>query len=282
VIFLPFIRILRPAQWLKNFMLLFPPFLGGVIFLPGMLAKGRLPFVSFCLASSTTYIINDILDRDRDRLHPLKKLRPIPSGTVSLPIAAAISIVLLVAACSLAWMISFPFFLLVLAYLVISFSYSLKLKDVPLVDLFCISAGFLIRLLSGGVVFDVPVSEWLFLSVFLLALFLSTGKRLSERNLMGDAAGIHRKTLETYPDGFLDGTMYMTAATVLVTYTMYAITRHFLVYTVPLCTFGLLRYLFLVKSGASGDPTDSLLKDKVLFTVGFLWAVMVGWGIYGR
>lgn len=275
------LRLFRVTQWLKNLMLFFPPFLGGVILLPGVFAKGRVPFVSFCLASSATYIINDILDRDKDLQHPLKKLRPIPSGIVSLPAATTIFFILLIMACSLAWMVSFPFFLLVLAYLVISLSYSLKLKDVPLLDLFCISAGFLIRLLSGGLAFDVPVSEWLFLSVFLLALFLSTGKRLSERNLMGGAAGNHRKTLDSYPEGFLDGTMYMTAATVLVTYTMYAITRHFLVYTVPLCTFGLLRYLFLVKSGGVGDPTESLLKDRVLFVVGFLWAVMVGWGIYG-
>jgi 4-hydroxybenzoate polyprenyltransferase len=156
------------------------------------------------------------------------------------------------------------------------------LKHYPILDIFCIAAGFLLRLQAGGETFAVTISDWLFLSVFLLALFLGTGKRLSEKNMLGDKAVIHRKSLLAYPAGFLEGVMYLTGGSVLVTYTMYVITRHSLVYTVPLCCFGLLRYMLRVQQGLSGDPTDSLIKDLPLFSVGLLWVIMIGLGIYGR
>jgi 4-hydroxybenzoate polyprenyltransferase len=170
---------------------------------------------------------------------------------------------------------------LLLGYLAVAVSYTLWLKNVPIVDLFCISAGFLLRLMAGGEVFGIAVSEWLFLSVFLLSLFLSTGKRLSEKYTLGEQAASHRKTLGEFPEGFLEGTMYMTGAAVLVTYTMYVISRHMQMATVILCTFGLLRYIFRIRAGQGGDPTESLLKDPILFGVGLLWALMVSWGIYG-
>jgi 4-hydroxybenzoate polyprenyltransferase len=276
------IKLLRPTQWLKNLLLLFPPFLGGELLAPGLFAKGILPVLIFCLASSSAYILNDILDREHDKNHPRKKNRPIPSGRVSLPMAGALYLVLLAAALFLALRLSALFLAILLAYLIISVLYSFFLKRLPIVDLFCVSAGFILRLQAGGEAFGVVISEWLFLSVFLLSVFLSTGKRLYEKNALGDNAGNHRMSLLLYPEGFLDGTMYMTGSAVLVTYTMYVISRHTLIYTVPLCCFGLLRYIFRVKSGLGGDPTESLLKDGTLFVVGILWAVMVGWGIYGR
>ena len=127
---------------------------------------------------------------------------------------------------TLAFLCSTTFLLLLIAYLAIVTAYSLKFKDIPIVDIFCISAGFLLRLQAGGEVFGIQISDWLFLSVFLLAMFLSTGKRLGERNMLGNGAGSHRKSLLAYPDGFLDGIMYMTGSAVLVTYTMYVISRH--------------------------------------------------------
>ena len=279
---LPYLKLLRPTQWLKNLMLLFPPFLGGVIMQAGLIQKGILPFISFCAISSSTYIFNDILDAHNDALHPVKKFRPIPSGAVGKNTALIVALILACTGISISYSCSTPLLLLLLAYLVIFSMYSLKLKDIPIVDIFCISSGFLLRLQAGGQVFDIQISDWLFLSVFLLAIFLSTGKRLGERTILGDGAGSHRKSLHAYPDGFLDGTMYMTGAAVLVTYTMYVISRHTLVYTVPLCLFGLLRYIFLVKSGRTGDPTETLYKDRVLFVVGFFWVIMVGWSLYGR
>ena len=135
-------------------------------------------------------------------------------------------------------------------------------------------------LMAGGEAFGVVISEWLFLTVFLLAMFLSTGKRLGEKIILGEEAGSHRKSLEGYPPGFLDGTMNLTGASVLVTYTMYALPHKPLVYSVPLCAYGLLRYILRVKSGAGGDPTESLVRDLQLLVVGLCWVVLVGWSIY--
>jgi hypothetical protein len=136
------------------------------------------------------------------------------------------------------------------------------------------------RLYGGGEAFGVFISDWLFLTVFLLAIFLSVGKRYSERRILGASAGCHRKTLENYPDGFLESAMYLSGAAVLVTYSIYAIAKPLLVYTVPLCLFGLLRYLMMVKSGSEGDPTEALTKDGPLLVVSLLWATLVGVSIY--
>lgn len=278
-----YIRILRPVQWLKNLMLLFPPFLGGMLFKEGLLPAILLPLASFCLASSATYILNDVADRHNDREHPVKKSRPIPSGNISVAQALTLAAALLAGALLLAAAVSQLFILLLTVYLVVAVLYSFSLKNFPIIDLFCISSGFLLRLLAGGEAFNVLISEWLFFSVFLLALFLSTGKRLSEKKSLGECAGHHRKALSGYPEGFLNGILFMTGSAVLVTYTMYVVSRHkaILLYTVPLCCFGLLRYLLRVLSGKGGDPTESLTKDLPLFVTGLLWACMVGWGIYG-
>jgi decaprenyl-phosphate phosphoribosyltransferase len=277
-----YLSMLRPAQWLKNLMLFFPPFLGGIILQSGIAQKSIMPFVSFCLASSATYIFNDIIDRKKDFHHPKKRHRSIPSGKVPLHVAAVLSVLIMIGALFCGLLVSAGFVFILLAYVMISISYTIRLKDIPIVDIFCISAGFLFRLQAGGEAFGVIISEWLFLTVFLLSIFLSTGKRLSEKNSMGKNAGDHRKTLTSYPPGFLEGTLYMTSGAVLVTYTVYVVSRHALVYTVPLCCFGLLRYIFRVKSGYGGDPTESLLRDKTIFAVGIIWVVMIGWDIYCR
>lgn len=274
------LRLVRPVQWLKNLMIFFPSFLAGHMLQPGIVFNGLPLFFSFCLVSSAGYIFNDLLDCKRDKCHPKKRLRPLAAGQVGIRSAAFLSAVLLLSGFLLACLISRNIALLLLGYAFVSFLYSLILKDMPVVDLFCISAGFLIRLQAGGELFNVPISPWLFLTVFLMAIFLSTGKRLSEFRSLGKMAGEHRKSLMHYPQGFLDGTMYMTGAAVLVTYAMYAINRKALIYSVPLCLFGLLRYMLRVTSGKGGDPTESLLKDWLLFVVGVLWVLMVFLGIY--
>ncbi len=187
------LSILRPTQWLKNLMLFFPSFLGGELLLPGLLARGMVPFVAFCLASSSTYVLNDILDRERDKSHPRKSKRPIPSGMISHAQATALYFVLLFSALFIAFTVSPVFIAILIAYLLVSVSYSFYLKHLPIIDLFCVSAGFLFRLQAGGEAFGVEITSWLFLSVFLLAIFLSTGKRLYEKNALGEKAGNHRK-----------------------------------------------------------------------------------------
>ena len=275
-----YLTMLRPTQWLKNLLFFFPPFLAGHLLMPGVFIRGMAPFGAFCLVSSAGYIFNDLLDRKRDLHHPQKSLRPLPSGAVSIRGSALLSVLLLVSGLSLASQVSFHMLLMLIGYAIVSLSYSMFLKSVPVFDLFCISAGFLIRLEAGGDLFQIPITSWLFLTVFLLAVFLSTGKRLSESKLLGDAAGEHRASLASYPSGFLAGTMYMTGSSVLVTYAMYALHKPKLIYSVPLCLFGLLRYILRVCSGKGGDPTESLLKDCILLVVSLLWVMMVVWSIY--
>lgn len=276
----PLIRLLRPLQWLKNLMVFFPPFLSGALAHPGLLAKGLVPFMAFCCASSAAYVINDLNDLEQDAIHPLKARRPLPSGEVTRSAAIACAVVMLVIGSALALRVSWLFFAYVLLYLLVSAAYSLFLKDQPIIDIFCISSGFVLRLYAGGAAFGVMISDWLFLTVFLLAIFLSVGKRFSERRSLGGEAGQHRVTLGKYPDGFLESAMYLSGASVLVTYSIYVISKPMLVYTVPLCLFGLLRYLYRVKSGGEGDPTSSLLTDPLLLATGGFWAVVVGLSVY--
>ena len=274
-----YISILRPTQWLKNLMLFFPLFLSGQMVL-GSIGVGVQLFCAFCLVSSAGYIFNDLLDRERDMLHPVKCTRALPSGAVSIRSASIYAIFLLISGLLAAFVFSETVLPLLLGYALISCLYSLWFKNIPVVDLFCISAGFLIRLQAGGDLYDIPISPWLFLTVFLLAIFLSTGKRLSETQSLGGSAGEHRASLARYPSGFLAGIMYMTGSAVLVTYAMYVLQKSTLIYSVPLCLFGLLRYLLRVISGKSGDPTESLLKDVPLFVVSLVWLLMVVWSIY--
>jgi 4-hydroxybenzoate polyprenyltransferase len=275
-----YLTILRPGQWLKNLMLFFPLFLSGQALIQPVTCRGVMAFIAFCLVSSAGYIFNDLLDRERDLHHPEKRLRPLPSGAVSVVGASCFAALLFVSGLVSAGLVSKKILLLILVYGLISFLYTLTLKSLPVIDLFCIAAGFLIRLQAGGELFQISISSWLFLTVFLLAVFLSTGKRLSESQTLGDCAGEHRASLACYPSGFLAGTMYMTGSAVLMTYAMYVLHKPRLIYTVPLCLFGLLRYILRVSSGKGGDPTESLLKDWLLFVVGLAWVAMVFWSIY--
>lgn len=278
--FFAVIKLLRPKHWLKNLILFFPPFMAGSIFNADVAKLGIMPFFAFSFAASSIYVINDIIDAKSDALHPVKKSRPIPAGQVSPKIAAFIAAILVIFSCIAGYCVAGNFLLFLIVYLVITTAYSFKLKGEPIFDILCISAGFLLRLEAGGLAFRIHISEWLFLSVFLLSIFLSTGKRLSEKKMLGPEARSHRSSLGKYPEGFLEGAMYMTGAAVLVTYSMYVIYRPKLIYTVLLCCFGLFRYIFLVQSGREGDPTESLLSDAQLFGVSFLWVMVLGWGIY--
>jgi 4-hydroxybenzoate polyprenyltransferase len=265
---------------LKNLVVFFPLFLSG--FLPHVRFSmhSLLPFMAFCCASSAGYIFNDLVDRHRDAAHPQKKLRPLPSGQIAISSAlvACLGLVALAVAAGIA--VSKVYFLFVSAYLVSAAFYSLLFKEIAVLDIFCISLGFVLRLYGGGAAFGVEVSDWLFLTVFLLSVFLSVGKRYSEMRILGNDAGVHRRTLEEYPRGFLEGAMYLSGAAVLVTYALYAIGHPPMVYSVPLCMFGLLRYLMRIKRGASGDPTESLLKDFPLLVTGIIWVIFTAWSVY--
>jgi 4-hydroxybenzoate polyprenyltransferase len=274
------ITLVRPHQWLKNLMLFFPVFLGGKLTGFSVLFLGLIPFGAFCLASSATYILNDIIDAPIDALHPKKRNRPIAAGVISVRQGISLALLLEGVALLLAFQVQGAFLWVLIGYSILSTLYTFWLKNIAIVDLFCIAIFFLLRLEAGGQAFDIAISAWLFLCVFLMALFLSTGKRLSEKNRLGAYSADHRKSLHDYPEGLLDGIMYMTGGTVLVTYSLYVINRHGMIYTVPLCCFVLIRYMYRVKTGLGGDPTYALLQDRFLFCVGGLWVLMVGYWTY--
>lgn len=261
-------------------MLIFPPLFGGVLFSPEVLRGLALPMLAFCLASSANYAFNDVLDAEKDALHPDKKRRPVPAGKVSKKSALFLSGLLFGVAFVSALWTSWAFTAMLTSYVVLMGSYSLWLKHIVLLDIFCIAAGFLLRLEAGGIAAAVPVSSWLFLSVFFLAVFLSTGKRFSEKLVLDDEASLHRKTLACYPEGYLEGLMLMTGAATMLTYALYTIGHGNLIYTVPLCCLGLFRYLFWIKKGNNGDPTEALVKDKFLLGISLLWLLAVmGWKV---
>lgn len=274
------LRLLRPKQWLKNLMLLFPPLFGGALFTPEVFHNLAIPLLAFCLAASGNYAINDMLDAEKDACHPIKKNRPIPSGAIQAKTALMVGVCLFIVALVLGFTVSMPFFFTLLGYLLLSSAYSFRLKNIPVVDIFCVSAGFLLRLSAGGIAFNIPISDWLFLTVFLLSIFLSLGKRIAEKQILRKDCACHRPVLDAYPLSFLHGTMHMTGGTVLVTYAMYVVVHPGLLYTIPLCCFGLFRYMYRIIKDSKGDPTEALTGDPILLGVGCLWLTLILIGIY--
>jgi len=261
-------------------MLIFPPFFGGIFFLPETLTHLTLPFVSFSLGASGMYIFNDIADLEKDKLHHSKKNRPLPAGKISKTSAFYLGTTVTLLSLILATQISWLFFLYLLAYQTLIICYSIWWKQIVILDIFCIAIGFLLRLEAGGAAFATPVSEWLFLTVFFLALFLGAGKRLAEKKSLRTNASAHRSVLSQYRTGFLESIMFMTGGTVLVTYSIYVIGRPFLIYTVPLCCLGLLRYLHRIWCGQSGDPMEILINDRIMLIISICWLLVISYSIY--
>jgi decaprenyl-phosphate phosphoribosyltransferase len=274
------IRLLRPKQWIKNLLLLFPPFFGGKLLDPSVLSVLLPSLFSFSLAASSCYIINDIMDKEFDLRHPVKKDRAIARGDVSITVASFIAISLFLAAIVMAYGVSIRFESFIIAYCLLTLGYTIYFKNLVILDIFFIAFGFLLRVLAGGEAFHIAISSWLFLTVFMVALFLAAGKRLGELILRGDDAGSHRRSLNDYSYSFLEGILWSAASSALITYALYSIeNRNELIYSVPLAIFGFFRYIYIVKKG-KGDPTDALLKDPQILTTGIIWASMLGIMIY--
>jgi decaprenyl-phosphate phosphoribosyltransferase len=275
-----YLSILRPHQWLKNLLLLFPPFFAGKILEPFVLAAIVPALLSFSFAASCGYIINDIKDRGHDRFHAVKKNRPIARGDISLTSASLIAGALYLTAMILAGAVSQRFEGYLIIYLLLSFLYSMFFKNIVIMDIFVLALGYIVRVMAGGEAFDIQVSKWLILTVFMVALFLSTGKRLGEFMIMGENAEKHRKSLNGYSASFLEGVLWFSAASALITYSLYCIenTRG-MFYTVPLAAFGLIRYVYIAKNGR-GDPTEALLQDWQIMITGVIWAGLIAVIIY--
>jgi decaprenyl-phosphate phosphoribosyltransferase len=273
---LKYFKLLRPKHWIKNLFLFAAPFFGGSLFHEETVLMAFPAFIAFSLCASAAYIFNDIKDIEKDKLHSEKMKRPIASGSISRRNASIFAFSLMAPSFILSYKIAPAFFSYILLYLSIQVVYSLYLKNIALLDIFCIASGFVIRVLAGGTAFNVEVSHWLLLTMFMISIVLATGKRLGEINLLNEKAEEHRKSLIHYSTATLNEILLISASASLITYSLYTIEQfQSLVYTVPIVTLGLFRYIMLSKQGM-GDPTDALTGDKwLVLTVG-LWLIVVG------
>ncbi len=275
---------LRPQQWTKNFVVF-----AGLIFSQNLgnshlILKTVLGFVLFCLLSSSVYIFNDLMDVESDRKHPSKRNRPIASGRIKIPTAIVISIILAVLALGLSAWLSPVFALTALAYFVLNLLYSVYLKNVVIIDVMCIAAGFVIRAVAGAVLIGVAISAWLIVCTTLLALFLGFGKRRYELVLLENQATDHRKSLSEYSPYFLDQMISVVTASTVIAYAFYTLspevetklgTQH-MDLTIPFVLYGVFRYLYLIhQKEGGGSPTRMLLTDKPILVNIILWLAAV-------
>ena len=286
---LALLRSLRPRQWIKNGALLAPLLFSRRGEVLGSVARAAFAVAIFCGLVGAVYLFNDLLDRDRDRLHPDKRHRPIAAGELPLAVAAVAAGLLAAGGLGAACALSPRFAAAAAAYLALQLAYSLALKHWVLVDVFAIAAGFVLRVVAGALAIDVPISNWLYLCTLLLALFLALAKRRAELAVLGDSPEIHRKNLALYSVPLLDQLLGISSASAISAYALYTLapetTQKFgtdrLKFTVPCVIFGVFRYLFLVhRRGAGGSPERVLLSDIPLLADVALFVALVFWALY--
>ncbi|MEX0602314.1 MAG: decaprenyl-phosphate phosphoribosyltransferase [Bacteroidota bacterium] len=269
-----FLTLLRPRQWLKNLFLLAPLIFSRHLFQGDFLLSGLLAFASFCLLSSAVYAVNDVADRESDRLHPLKRGRPVATGTISVAVALGIAAGLLMGTALLASFLPWKFQVVCGVYFVLNLGYSFWLKQVILIDVFVISAGFMLRVLGGAFAIQVEVSDWLVLCTMFLALFLAVSRRRGEFLLMEHAGGFsERPVLREYDVAYIDQLLTIAAAGCAIAYALYTVAdrtvRMFetenLIFTTVFVLLGIFRYLFLLRRRKSEEnPMNLLLSDPFM------------------
>lgn len=280
---------LRPRQWTKNFFVLSALIFSRNFFNGRMLFISIAAFTLFCMISGAVYLLNDIVDREKDRYHPEKSKRPIAAGVISVRTAVSSLIFLVIASLIGSWFLGLPFFLLTLAYFILQTAYSFYLKHIVIIDVFTITVGFSIRVFAGAMAINVEISSWLAICTFLLALFLALNKRRHELIILDTDAGKHRKVLADYNIYFLDQMISVVTASTVVAYALYTLseqtihkfqTTH-LVFTVPFVIYGIFRYLFLVHmKKRGGSPEMMLITDLPLLIDIMLWIGTAGIIIY--
>ncbi|MGD8452237.1 MAG: decaprenyl-phosphate phosphoribosyltransferase [Phycisphaerae bacterium] len=280
-----YVRLLRPTQWSKNVFLFAGLVFGHKLMELHAVLLALLAFVCFSLLSSTVYIINDIRDRNEDRLHPRKCRRPVASGEVSVGAAGTLAAGLLVAGVGGSFALSPGLCVVGLAYLVLQMAYTFALKHVVLLDIICVGLGFVLRAVAGAVAVDVEISHWLVICTFTLCLFMGFSKRrcelitLTENN--GGDAGRHRRTLASYTPDMLNHFTTLTAGIAVVTFMLYAtddrtvreFQSYYLVYTLPIVVYAIFRFAYLVEHGRVDGPTDVMVRDRPFQAALLLWTI---------
>lgn len=285
------IQLLRPAQWSKNAILFGAILFSKHLFDPTALLRVAGGFASFCLVASAAYVMNDLRDADRDRRHPQKRYRPIPSGRVAPTAALVMGLATGGAGLALAGALGSRFLLLVLFYLAWQVAYTFLMKEVVILDVMALATGFVVRAVAGGIVINVPVSPWLVICTFLLALFMGFAKRRHEVILLDASAADHRRSLREYSPYFLDQMISVVTASTVVAYAIYTVSpevreklgTEYLYLTIPFVLFGIFRYLYLVhQKEEGGNPTQLMLTDLPLIADVLLWgltaALILYWG----
>jgi len=278
------VRVLRPRQWAKNLAVFAPLLFAKAVFIPDLAARELLAFVSFCFLSSGTYVFNDWIDREEDRKHPEKALRPIAARQIRARTVLLLIVFCWAAGLDLGLMLGWKFVALGAVYLAIQVAYTLVLKHHVILDVLCIAAGFVLRVLAGAVAIDVPVSGWLFLCALLLALFLGLAKRRQELVSLQEEAANHRASLGEYSLPLLDQMLSTVAGMCILAYGLYTVSPDTvakvgsdrLKWTLPFVLYGILRYLFLIhRRHVTGSPERVLFSDVPTVVNLLLYAVAV-------
>ena len=268
------VRLLRPMQWVKNGFVVAPLIFSRTFLHPDEVIRAVLAALIFCIASSAGYVINDIVDREQDRAHPTKRFRrPIASGEISVRAAAIIAALLVPLALIAAFALSLKFAGAVALYLALTTAYSIRLKNAPIIDLFTIAIGFVLRVWGGAIAVGVVLSVWMFITTLSLALYLAATKR---RHELAHVTGVDaRAVLQHYTIGLLDYYSETAVVSTFVFYGLYIATvRPQLALTVPIVLFGVFRYRYLVELSADESPTDRLLRDPQIIIAALVWAIV--------
>jgi decaprenyl-phosphate phosphoribosyltransferase len=282
------VRSARPKQWVKNLLVVAAPGAAGVLTDPTQILRTAVAFVALCLAASGTYFLNDALDAEADRQHPVKQHRPIASGLVSVRLAKVMAGLLLALGIGVAAPINHGQLAAVVAgYAALTVSYSLWLKHEPVVDLGAVAAGFVLRAVAGGIATNVPLSNWFLIVAGAGSLFIVTGKRHAEQIELGDAGGSHRSTLDEYSPGFLSFVRSVGASVTITAYCLWAFEQAsrvgdvlwFRASIVPF-VLAMLRYAHIAEQGGGGAPEEIVFEDRVLQVLGVLWLVAFVLGVH--
>lgn len=286
------LRTARPRQWLKNLLIFAAPGAAGVMTHPSAAIRAVAAFVLFCAASSGTYLINDALDVAADRLHPVKRMRPVAAGVVSMAQAWAVGVGLIVAAVGLSPLLGARTTLVVGIYVAITLAYSLWLKREPVIEMAALTTGFVLRAIVGGVACSVPLSNWFIIVASFGSLFMVGGKRYSEYQSLGQERSEHRVALGEYTLAYLRYVRSVASAVAVTGYCLWAFEKAgpqghpvagsiwFQLSIAPFVT-AILRYALILESGGGGAPEDVVIGDRLIQVLGALWMLLFALGVYG-
>jgi len=273
---------LRPSQWIKNLFIFLPLVFGHQLLNMDMCLKSFYAFLLFSLIASVVYIINDIIDIDNDKLHPTKSKRPLASGKLGIKTAIFIAVFICLTTVTLSFLLNTYFALTIIFYLILNLLYSVKLKEVVIIDVFALGGFFLLRIAAGTIIANVSFSYWMIFMTVLLALFLGFNKRRQELRLLEKDAIPHRPVLKRYGTYFIDQMIAVITSSIVVAYMLYTVDirtvsfvgSNHLIYSIPFVYYGIFRYLYLIhKLHLDGDPTQILIGDRKLKIDIILWLI---------